>query len=175
MREGITFLGMAAAVKAFLGKVFTVLVIVSVIPAFFFLEGCRTISIKPERNARVSVRTFIATGYDNGPKSCGWKRNWLGQPVYAYGPNKGKPKAVGITASGRRAKKGTIAADTRYYPFGTVMYVPGYGYGRVEDTGGAIKGADRIDLWFPSENEALNWGKRKISVKVWIPEKKRQK
>lgn len=46
-----------------------------------------------------------------------------------------------------RAKQrlGTIAADTTYYPFGTRMYVPGWGWGIVGDRGSAIKGppADR--------------------------------
>ena len=32
--------------------------------------------------------------------------------IIASGPNKGKPKAVGITASGTRAHRGTAAADT---------------------------------------------------------------
>lgn len=61
---------------------------------------------------------------------------------------------------------GTIAADTRYYPFGTRMYVPGYGWGRVEDRGGAIKGRDRIDLYFTSHEEARQWGKRKLRVQI---------
>ncbi|MFT5727157.1 MAG: hypothetical protein ACI8PB_001291 [Desulforhopalus sp.] len=61
---------------------------------------------------------------------------------------------------------GTIAADTAYYPFGTRMYVPGYGWGVVEDRGGAIKGATRIDLYFSSHQEALSWGRKKVRVTV---------
>lgn len=61
---------------------------------------------------------------------------------------------------------GTIAADTAYYPFGTRMYVPGYGWGVVEDRGGAIKGPNRIDLYFSSHSQALNWGRRKVGVSV---------
>lgn len=61
---------------------------------------------------------------------------------------------------------GTIAADTKYYPFGTRMYVPGYGWGVVEDRGGAIKGARRIDLYFSSHRQALEWGRKKIAVTV---------
>jgi hypothetical protein len=61
---------------------------------------------------------------------------------------------------------GTIAADTRYYPFGTRMYVPGWGWGRVEDRGGAIKGQDRIDLYFSSHDEALRWGRQKLPVQI---------
>ena len=74
---------------------------------------------------------------------------------------------VGVTASGTKAKKGTVAADSRYYPFGTIMDVPGYGLCRVEDTGGAIKGPARIDLFFNSHKEALQWGRRRLSVHVW--------
>jgi hypothetical protein len=61
---------------------------------------------------------------------------------------------------------GTIAADTEYYPFGTRMHVPGYGWGTVSDRGGAIKGIDRIDLYFRSHNDALDWGRRKVKVKI---------
>ena len=64
---------------------------------------------------------------------------------------------------------GTIAADTKYYPFGTRMYVPGYGWGVVEDRGGAIKGIDRIDLYFNSHSEALQWGRRKVYVTIEKP------
>ena len=61
---------------------------------------------------------------------------------------------------------GTIAADTKYYPFGTRMHVPGYGWGTVEDRGSAIKGAQRIDLYFDSHNDALEWGRRKLPVTI---------
>ncbi len=64
---------------------------------------------------------------------------------------------------------GTIAADTRYYPFGTRMYVPGYGWGLVEDLGGGIKGKDRIDLFFDSHQDALYWGRRKVAVQIYFP------
>jgi len=110
----------------------------------------------------------VATGYCPCGKCCGWHRNWLGIPVYSAGLSKGKRKHVGITASGSKAQTGTIAADTRIYPFGTVMYVEGYGYGRVEDRGGDIKG-QHIDLYFPSHRQALQWGRRNARVAVWFP------
>jgi 3D (Asp-Asp-Asp) domain-containing protein len=87
----------------------------------------------------------------------------MGAPTYNYGKMKGKPKKVGITASGKRAKHGTIAADPRIFPFGTRLFVPGYGTGTVEDVGGAIKGR-HIDAWFPSHEEARRWGTRKLIV-----------
>ncbi len=63
-------------------------------------------------------------------------------------------------------RDGTIAADTRYYPFGTRMYVPGWGWGVVSDRGSAIKGPDRIDLYFESHQEALRWGRRRLEVTI---------
>ena len=64
---------------------------------------------------------------------------------------------------------GTIAADTAHYPFGTRMYVPGYGWGTVEDRGGAIKGPERIDIFYDSHREALQWGRRKVHVTIDYP------
>ncbi len=63
-------------------------------------------------------------------------------------------------------RDGTIAADTTYYPFGTRMFVPGYGWGMVVDRGSAIKGPDRLDLFFSSHGEALNWGRKKVEVRI---------
>lgn len=66
-------------------------------------------------------------------------------------------------------RDGTIAADTDYYPFGTRMKVPGYGWGVVQDVGGAIKGPRRIDLYFPSHGKANQWGRQQVEVRVERP------
>ena len=39
------------------------------------------------------------------------------------------------TASGLPLGWGTVAVDTRVFPFGTKMYIPGYGDGVAADTG----------------------------------------
>ena len=136
----------------------------------YLLTGCYgffsdTVDIPSEKNGKyVYIET---TGYCSCQKCCGWTRNWLFQPVYAYGPNKGKPKKVGYCADGTKAKRGTIAADTRYFPMGTRMYIPGYGTGVVHDRGGAIKGAKRLDLFFETHQDALNWGRRKVKVFIY--------
>jgi len=117
------------------------------------------------------IRRMEVTGYCECGKCCGWHRSWwrLGKPVFSSGPNKGKPKDVGMTASGVEAKRGTVAADTSIFPIGTLVYVPGYGWGRVEDRGSAIKG-NRLDLFFDSHREALKWGRQQVDVKVWRKE-----
>lgn len=66
-------------------------------------------------------------------------------------------------------RHGTIAADKDFYPFGTRMFVPGYGWGEVEDCGAAIKGPGKIDLYHCSHTEALKWGRRKLQVLVVLP------
>ncbi|MDA3926975.1 MAG: 3D domain-containing protein [Kiritimatiellae bacterium] len=138
-----------------------------VLPALIWWAGCYN-NIRPPRNAVSRIVVVETTGYCNCGKCCGWKRSFfgLGRPVFSSGPNKGKPKKVGVTASGTTAQHGTIAADTSKLPFGTIIYIPRYGYGRVEDRGGAIKGA-KLDLWFSSHEKALKWGRRKMKVRIW--------
>jgi 3D (Asp-Asp-Asp) domain-containing protein len=66
-------------------------------------------------------------------------------------------KTDGITASGTKATEGrTIAVDTRKIPLGTTVLIDGNKY-VAEDTGGAIKG-NRIDIFFDSHTDALNFG-----------------
>ena len=62
--------------------------------------------------------------------------------------------------------KGSIAADTDHYPFGTEIYVPGYGWGVVEDRGGAIKGPNRLDLYYSTHKRAMAWGRKKVEVEI---------
>jgi len=132
------------------------------------LQGCCLLP-KGREHVRVT-RTMLVTAYDAGPESCGWKKKYgcIGPAVYAYGPLKGKRKKVGITADGTKAKHGTIAADTRRYPFGTKMYVPGYGRGEGHDTGSALKG-DHIDVFFSDRGDALEWGRKYLKVVILQP------
>jgi 3D (Asp-Asp-Asp) domain-containing protein len=121
---------------------------------------------RPYKTVRLQVTAYCAC-----EKCCGWERDSRGRKVYAYGPQKGKTKIVGMTASGTFAKKGSIAADTDIFPMGTIMYIEGYGYGIVEDIGSAIVG-EHIDLFFKSHERALEWGNKTLDVKVWLPSKK---
>ena len=70
--------------------------------------------------------------------------------------------ADGITASGKPAVWGVVAADWKVLPKGTRITLscfPGQTF-TVLDIGGAIKGR-RIDVWFPSHREALEFGRKK--------------
>jgi len=142
-------------------------VCVFLVPILFFLvlQGCCL--LPKAREYQRETRTMLVTAYDAGPESCGWKKKYgcIGPAVYAYGPLKGKPKKVGVTADGSHAKHGTIAADIRRYPFGTKMYVPGYGWGEVHDTGSALKG-NHIDVFFSDRDDALEWGRKYLKVVI---------
>lgn len=67
------------------------------------------------------------------------------------------------TASGISPHYGVVAVDTSVIPFGTRMYIDGYGYATACDRGSSITG-NRIDLFFESEWEALSWGVQSVRV-----------
>lgn len=143
-----------------------VLFVAAVVITLLVARGVRKARRAASPGGRDDPSLTLVTGYCNCGKCCGWSRDWFGfgEPVYDYGPMKGKPKKVGVTATGKVAKRGTIAADTKVFPFGTRIEVPGYGTGIVEDVGGAINGR-HIDIWFPTHAEASKWGARWLKVK----------
>lgn len=75
------------------------------------------------------------------------------------------------TASGTTPRANRTIAASRNYSFGTKMYIPGLkassngGVFVVEDRGGAIKG-NNIDIFFNTEAEARNFGRRTLKVYV---------
>lgn len=97
-----------------------------------------------------------ATGYTAGEESTGKRPGERG---------------YGITYSGVKVRRGlvsTIAADPNVFPIGTLLYIPGYGFGVVADTGKAIKGK-RIDLYFDTTRQVYSeWGKRTVEVDVLV-------
>lgn len=76
-----------------------------------------------------------------------------------------------ITSTGTTVHIGTVAVDPRYIPYGTRMFIVAndgsyvYGISTAEDCGGAIKG-DRIDLYFPTYDECIQFGCRNCTVYI---------
>ncbi len=70
-----------------------------------------------------------------------------------------------ITATGAKAGFGIVAVDPRVIPLGTKVFVEGYGEAMALDTGGAIKGS-RIDLCYETYDEAIRFGRRKVTVHI---------
>lgn len=106
--------------------------------------------------ARFEAVEVIATGYYAGRESTGKDP---GHPQY------------GITYSGVKVCRdessvSTVAADLDVFPLGTLLFIPGYGYGVVADKGSAIKG-NKIDLYFDTIHDVYDqWGKKTVSVYV---------
>jgi peptidoglycan DL-endopeptidase CwlO len=71
----------------------------------------------------------------------------------------------GHTASGLPVGHGIAAVDPSVIPLGAQVFVPGYGDAVAADTGGAVQGAT-IDLWFPTAEAALAWGRRTVVITV---------
>ena len=60
---------------------------------------------------------------------------------------------------------GTCAVDPSVIPYGTKLYVEGYGTAVANDCGGAVKG-HIIDLYMRSTKECFSWGRRNKKVYV---------
>ena len=86
-----------------------------------------------------------------------------GMEATAYLPTDGS--AEGLTAMGIPATYGIVAVDPDVIPLGSRVYIPGYGEALAADTGGAIYGY-RIDLCMESYDEAMDFGRRNVTVFV---------
>lgn len=75
----------------------------------------------------------------------------------------------GTTATGIDLKANpnakVIAVDPSVIPLGSKVHVEGYGEAVAGDTGGAIKG-NRIDVFIPSEQDAINFGVKQVKVTI---------
>lgn len=87
--------------------------------------------------------------------------------VSATGYSTNEPGLSTHTATGidLRQNPRVIAVDPRVIPLGSRIEVPGYGVAVAGDTGGAIKG-NRIDVHFSSVQQANNWGRKTVTIKV---------
>ncbi len=82
--------------------------------------------------------------------------------VTSYHPAEGGS----VTASGKPVRKGLVGVDRNYIPFGTMMYVPGYGFAEAADTG-RITGR-WLDLGF-SDSEYVPWHQWVTVYFLWPP------
>lgn len=139
-----------------------------------------TVSVTPRQEVTANVQTAKpvvpakappVVMYDGRPVRVA---RTIRMEVTAYSPDArscGK-FADGITASGYSVWTNgmkLVAADTRVLPFNTLVSIPGYNNGRpvpVLDRGGAIKG-NKLDLLYPTHEQALQFGRKHLTVTVW--------
>jgi Putative peptidoglycan binding domain len=131
---------------------------------------CSSLMITPPETSfaapTLGEKTFIVTAYYSPLP---------GQSFYLKGNLEAEKRLNGNGtngASGAPVFAGMIAAP-KSYDFGTQIFFPGLGLGRVEDRGGAIVDAwgrgeahDRIDIWMgqgePGMRRAMLWWRREI-------------
>jgi len=110
-------------------------------------KSTSTVSRSGSASSRgVKTISMVATGYD-GCYECN-------KPYYGY------PSYIGLPLA-----RGIVAVDPKVIPMGTKLYVEGYGEAIAADQGNAIKG-NRIDLFFNTHQQALNWGMKTVKVTI---------
>ena len=101
---------------------------------------------QPQKLEPQLLGRFKLTAYCTCPKCCG---EW----------------SDGMTATSTKATPGrTIAVDPKVIPLGSKVVINGFEY-TAEDTGSAIKG-NRIDILFPTHQDALNFGVQYAEVAI---------
>jgi resuscitation-promoting factor RpfB len=90
--------------------------------------------------------------------------------VYAtwYSPaSAGKPRSspgYGITSTGATVTRGIVAVDPSVIPYGTKMFIPGYGFAVAADCGGGVKG-NMIDLGYPDDYD-VDWISHSVDIYI---------
>lgn len=101
---------------------------------------------EPEESQPMQSAVFTAYAYCACEKCCG---RWA---------------EYGLTASGTVPQQGrTVAVDPDVIPLGSELWIDGEGPFVAEDTGSGINGST-IDVYHQSHADALEWGKREVTV-----------
>ena len=114
----------------------------------------KKVAVKKKRKKDYVERWAVVTAYCPCSKCCGYA-------------------TPGRTSTGRSAWKPGIAADPRALPYGTEIYVKGYGRRRVDDTGGAMrrswrrKGVLHLDIRMTYHYQAVRWGRKMMKVRIY--------
>lgn len=119
----------------------------------------RWFDARPVKPSRVIWMTV--TAYSPDERSCGDSADGITATLHC------------VTTNGHNL----VAADPKILAYGSMLTIPGYAIGAgagphepaivpVLDCGGAIKGY-RLDVLFPTHEEAMAWGVRELPVTVW--------
>lgn len=115
----------------------------------------------------IEIIIIISLLMASGPEAETQEQKYYFMTATAYypGPESCAPFDDGFTAIGDIAGKGCIAIDDKNGPLrmGQMIYIEGYGIGKCNDRGSAIKDW-KIDLCFDTIEEAQEWGRKLVKV-----------
>ena len=118
----------------------------------YVLEDCVVDSVDIKKLGGTPT-LFTVTAYCPCQKCCG-----------SYSPE--VRGGVPHTATGTIPAEGrTIAVDPSVIPYGTSVYIDGYGTFVAEDCGGGVKG-NHIDMYFENHEAACNFGSQRLYCTV---------
>jgi 3D (Asp-Asp-Asp) domain-containing protein len=103
----------------------------------------------------VKTIEFLVTAYSPDAASCGEFADGLTATLHSVETNAFR----------------LVAADPKVLPYGSMITVPGYAENQIVpvlDCGGKIKG-NRLDLLFPTHEQAIAWGVKRLTVTIWEP------
>lgn len=122
------------------------------------------VKILSTKNGWYKVKYSNKTGWSSGKyikkaSSSSNVKKKLTVKAYAY-------TGGGYTATGTKAKYGTLAVDSKVIPYGTKVYIKELDKVFIaEDCGGGIKG-NKIDIYMNSSSDCNNWGVRTITIEI---------
>lgn len=97
-------------------------------------------------------QTFKVTAYSHQHKTC----------YDGYG-------CICETSQGHKPKHGTVACRKGLLKYGTKVYIPGYGYGVIDDRSSDLTD---LDVWFETKTWAQDecydlWGVKYVKVRIY--------
>ncbi len=155
-----------------MGKMLIMLLITK-LSVFCGADVNRNIFLKKHEKKPEIINVFVPKRTIRGVECTTYYAPIKGQSDYALGSYKKDVRMNGKgveTSSGTKPEIGTIAADPAHYRRGTILIVPEYGIGIVEDTGFAIRGKKHVDLFMGKGEKGLKsarkWGTKRLNIRV---------
>lgn len=146
-----------------------------------YISGDADNKINPLRNATraESVLMIYHTLYNRLSLPDLQKEEVAGIPILYFQKLKvqataysSEEKGIGLrTALGWDVREGIVSVDPSVIPYGTHLYIPGYGFAVAADRGGEVREL-KIDIYMHSLSDALKFGlKKNLTIYVLDPVK----
>jgi len=118
------------------------------------------------KDTNVMIREYLESNIEDKEPQVSYDSILMKVTAYCPGECCCGKYADGQTSQGVDAYTKGVAVDPSFIPYESVINIPGYGVVAADDCGGVIKDT-KLDVRFPTHQEALNWGVRYLMVGVY--------